>query len=73
MNFLIHSLTNEAVEAHIDHSLAVEVAKLYGTDAENVVHDEETITSRIISNGLFFHFSCYRSYHNNYNSFLQGG
>lgn len=43
--FLIHSLTNEAVEAHIDHSLAVEVAKLYGTGAKNVVHDEETITS----------------------------
>jgi multicomponent Na+:H+ antiporter subunit E len=43
--FLIHSLTNEAAEAHIDHSLAVEVAKLYGTDAERVVHDEVIIKS----------------------------
>lgn len=43
--FLIHSLTNENVEAHIDHSLAVEVAKVYGTDAEGVVYHEEVITS----------------------------
>jgi multicomponent Na+:H+ antiporter subunit E len=43
--FLIHSLTNEALEAHIDHSLAVEVAKLYGTNAEHVIHDEVIITS----------------------------
>lgn len=43
--FLIHSLTNENVEAHIDHSLAVEVAKVYGIDAEGVVYHEEVITS----------------------------
>lgn len=44
--FLIHSLTNEAAEAHIDHSLTVEVAKVYGTDPENVVYHEEIITSQ---------------------------
>jgi multicomponent Na+:H+ antiporter subunit E len=44
--FLIHSLTNEAVEAHIDHSLTVEVAKVYGTDPERVVYHEEIITSQ---------------------------
>jgi multicomponent Na+:H+ antiporter subunit E len=43
--FLIHALTNEAVEAHIDHSLAVEVAKVYGINVDNVVYHEEVIDS----------------------------
>lgn len=43
--FLVHSLTNEADVAHIDHSLAVEVAKLYGTDVSRVVCNEEIISS----------------------------
>lgn len=43
--FLVHSLTSDADEAHIDHSLAVEVAKLYGTDVSRVVCDEDIISS----------------------------
>ncbi len=43
--FLVHSLTHEATEAHIDHSLAVEVAKVYKTDADRVISHEEVITS----------------------------
>lgn len=48
--FLVHSLTHEAAEAHIDHSLAVEVAKVYGTDSERVVCHEEIITSEEMLN-----------------------
>jgi len=44
-DFLVHSLTNETDEAHIDHSLAVEVAKLYKTEVERVVCDEVIIDS----------------------------
>lgn len=44
-DFLVHSLTNVKDEAHIEHSLAVEVAKLYGTDEQKVVYDEEIIAS----------------------------
>lgn len=43
--FIVHSLTSDTDEAHIDHSLAVEVAKLFGTDEERVVCDEEIISS----------------------------
>lgn len=43
--FLVHSLTSEADAAFIDHSLAVEVARLYGMAAESVVFDEEIISS----------------------------
>lgn len=43
--FLVHSLTNKNDVSHIDYSLAVEVAKLYGTNAERVVYDEVTIAS----------------------------
>ncbi len=43
--FLVHALTNESDEAHIEHSLAVEVAKLYKTDVEQVVCDEVIIDS----------------------------
>lgn len=46
--FLVHSLTNEADEAHIDHSLAVEVGRLYGIDAKIVVYDEEIISSESV-------------------------
>ena len=42
---IIHSLTNEADEAHIDHTLTLEVAKLYGLSEENVVCHEEVIAS----------------------------
>jgi len=41
--FLVHSLTNESDEAHIDHTLAVEVSKLYKTQVERVVCDEVII------------------------------
>lgn len=44
-DFLVHSLTNETDEAHIDHSLAVEVARLYKLEAERVVCDEVIIDS----------------------------
>lgn len=44
-NFLVHSLTSEADDAHIDHTLAVEVSKLYKTQVERVVCDEEIIDS----------------------------
>jgi multicomponent Na+:H+ antiporter subunit E len=44
-DFLVHSMTNEAVEGHIDHDLTCEVAKLYQYDAKNVVYDEQVITS----------------------------
>jgi multicomponent Na+:H+ antiporter subunit E len=43
--FIIHSLTNEKDEAHIDHTLTEEVAKLYGISEENVVYCEEIISS----------------------------
>jgi multicomponent Na+:H+ antiporter subunit E len=43
--FLVHSMTNESVEGHIDHNLTCEVAKLYHVDPVNVVYDEEVITS----------------------------
>jgi multicomponent Na+:H+ antiporter subunit E len=44
-DFLVHSMTNEAVEGHIDHDLTCEVAKLYHFEPVNVVIDEEVITS----------------------------
>ncbi|MCZ7602638.1 MAG: Na+/H+ antiporter subunit E [Melioribacteraceae bacterium] len=44
-NFVVHALTSESDEAHIDHSLAVEVAKLYKTKIERVVCDEVIIDS----------------------------
>jgi multicomponent Na+:H+ antiporter subunit E len=43
--FLVHSMTNEATEGHIDHDLTCEVAKLYEYEPVNVVFDEEVITS----------------------------
>lgn len=43
--FIVHSLTSDTDVAHIDHSLAAEVAKLYGTDTGRVVCDEEIISS----------------------------
>lgn len=43
--FLVHSLTKESDEAHIDHTLAVEVSKLYKTQVERVVCDEVIIES----------------------------
>jgi len=42
---IIHSLTFEKDEAHIDHSLTEEVAKLYGLSEEIVVSHEEIISS----------------------------
>jgi multicomponent Na+:H+ antiporter subunit E len=44
-DFLVHSMTNEATEGHIDHNLTSEVAKLYKYDPVNVVYDEQVITS----------------------------
>jgi multicomponent Na+:H+ antiporter subunit E len=43
--FLIHSLSNEAVEEHINHSLTLEVAKLYSTEPVKVVYEEKVFTS----------------------------
>lgn len=42
---IIHALTFEKDESHIDHSLTVEVAKLYGLREDNVVSHEEIISS----------------------------
>lgn len=44
-DFLVHSLTSEDIEDHIDHSLAVEVAKLYHVEPGRVVCEEKVITS----------------------------
>ncbi|MFO7445887.1 MAG: Na+/H+ antiporter subunit E [Ignavibacteriaceae bacterium] len=44
-DFLVHAMTNQATEEHIDHSLTVEVAKLYYLDPGKVVYDEIVITS----------------------------
>jgi multicomponent Na+:H+ antiporter subunit E len=44
-DFLVHSLTSENIEDHIDHSLAVEVAKLYHVEPGRVVCEEQVITS----------------------------
>jgi multicomponent Na+:H+ antiporter subunit E len=44
-DFLVHSLTNEAVEEHINHSLTIEVGKLYSVNADKVVFEEKVITS----------------------------
>jgi multicomponent Na+:H+ antiporter subunit E len=43
--FIVHSLTSDTDEAHIDHSLAVEVSKLFRTDAGRVVCNEEIISA----------------------------
>lgn len=42
---IIHSLTNDKDDAHIDHTLTEEVAKLYGITEETVVYQEEVISS----------------------------
>jgi multicomponent Na+:H+ antiporter subunit E len=44
-DFLVHSMTNEASEGHIDHNLTREVANLYTYDPGKVVYDEQVITS----------------------------
>jgi multicomponent Na+:H+ antiporter subunit E len=44
-DFLVHSMTNENVESHIDHNLTCEVARLYTYTPEKVVYDEQVITS----------------------------
>ncbi len=43
--FLIHSLTKNTDEVQIDRALASEIGKLYGLNVEQVVYDEEIISS----------------------------
>lgn len=43
--FLVHSLTSDSTEVHIDQALASQIAQLYGMDVQSVVHNEEIISS----------------------------
>lgn len=43
--FLIHSLTRDIDEVQIDRALATQIGKLYGLKLEQVVYDEEIISS----------------------------
>lgn len=43
--FLVHSLTSDSTEVHVDIALTSQIAQLYGMDVQSVVHDEEIISS----------------------------
>lgn len=43
--FLVHSLTSDSTEVHVDQALASQIAQLYGMDVQSVVHNEEVISS----------------------------